>query len=123
MLHSRNFGPKWIQWITLWLHSSQSCININGELTDYFYCKRGIRQGDPLSPFLYILAVDILSKLFYKGRQAIVLQGLGPPCVDDRPITNYHYADDTILFLSAQDKNVENAWWVIMAFETLSGIK
>ena len=76
ILKSRNFELKWIQWITQWLYSSQSCLIVNEGLTKYFYCKRGVRQGDPLSPFLYILAADTLSKLFTKGRNANLVRGL-----------------------------------------------
>ena len=96
---------------------------INGHTTDYFYCKRGVRQGDPLSPFLYILAADTLSKIFYKGRIHNRIVGLGPPCLHNKAITNCHYADDTILFLAATEENIESAWWAMMAFEAISGIK
>ena len=64
-----------------------------------------------------------LAKKNSKGRIANVLKGLGPPCVNNRAITNCHYADDTILFLEAQEHNVEAAWWAMLAFESLSGIK
>ncbi|XP_078150904.1 uncharacterized protein LOC144546233 [Carex rostrata] len=123
ILVSRGFHPTWISWIQSWLVSSQSCLTVNDELTPYFYCKRGVRQGDPLSPFLFILAADTLSRIFNKGNQAQTLQGLGPKCFHDRAITNCHYADDTILFLEARDAVIESAWWAMKAFEALSGIK
>lgn len=75
ILNSRGFSHRWILWMNNWLRSSQSCISINGDLTPYFYCKRGVRQGDPLSPFLFILAADTLSKIFRKGRLAQIIQG------------------------------------------------
>ena len=123
VLKLRGFSDTWINWISAWLHSSQSCINVNGELTQYFYCKRGVRQGDPLSPFLFILAADTLSQLFTKGRHAQLIKGLGPTCQNGYAITNCHYADDTILFLEADPNNVEYAWWTMLVFEAISGIR
>ena len=123
ILENRGFGSTWIQWINEWLISSQSCVNINGDLTDYFFCKRGVRQGDPLSPYLYILAADTLSKIFQKGRHAHSIVGLGPPVDNNLAHTNCHYADDTIIFLQANETNIENTWWALIAFEAVSGIK
>jgi hypothetical protein len=51
---------------------------IIGELTDYFECKRGVRQGDPLDPYLFILAADGLNKMIHKEIRAGHLEGLGP---------------------------------------------
>lgn len=106
-----------------WLVSSQSRVNINGELTLYFFCKRGIRQGDPLSPYLFNLAADSLSKMFQISREQNAIIGLGPPCDHQHAVTNCHYADDTIIFLQATHQNVEKAWWTMMLFESISGIK
>ena len=86
VLHSRGFSAKWTAWISQWLFSSHSCININGTLTSYFPCKRGVRQGDPFSPYLFNLAADTLSKLFQKGRDNNVLEGLGPPCLNKKSL-------------------------------------
>lgn len=123
IMNDRGFGDQWISWMADWLVSSQSCVNINGELTPYFFCKRGVRQGDPLSPYLYNLAADSLSKLFMKSRESGQIMGLGPPCDHQHSVTNCHYADDTILFLQANPRNVEVTWWLMMMFESVSSIK
>lgn len=112
-----------VNWIKPWLHSSQSCISINGELFSFFYCKRGVRQGDPLSPFRFILAADFLSIIFNKDRTQHVIKGLGPPIKHNTSITNCHYADDTILFLETSKQNMEAVRWGTMAFEAISRIK
>jgi hypothetical protein len=54
------------------------CINLNGTLTEYFECTRGVRQDDPLSPLLFIFAAEGLSKLINRGATASLIQGLGP---------------------------------------------
>lgn len=109
-MQSRGFSDKWIAWIKLWLFSSSSCITINGTLTPYFSCKRVVRQVDPLSPYLFNLAVDTLSKIFKSGRDQNILIGLGPFSVNSKAIINCHYADDTILFLKATPHCVSSAW-------------
>ncbi|GJX36378.1 putative RNA-directed DNA polymerase, eukaryota, reverse transcriptase zinc-binding domain protein [Tanacetum coccineum] len=58
ILHSLNFGSKWRSWIRACLHSFRASIFINGNPTCEFSIKRGLRQGDPLSSFLFILVME-----------------------------------------------------------------
>lgn len=123
VLTCRHFPAKWVTWIKMWLTSSQTSIYVNNQMTPYFKCQRGVRQGDPLAPFLYILVADTLSKMFTKCRQQNLIVGIGPPCHNNLVVTNCHYADDTILFLSATLENIERTSWVMKSFEALSGIR
>lgn len=55
------FGEKWKMWIWGCLNSAKASILVNGNPTDEFNTSKGVRQGDPLSPFLFIAAMEGLS--------------------------------------------------------------
>ncbi|GJU23992.1 RNA-directed DNA polymerase, eukaryota [Tanacetum coccineum] len=66
------FGDKWRKWIQCCLHSSKGSIIINGSPTDEFQFGRGLKQGDPLSPFLFLLIMESLHISFQRVVDAYV---------------------------------------------------
>lgn len=90
------FDQRWLSWVDLWLALTKLQILLNGMSGKEIACKRRRRQGGPLSPLMFVLAVEGLNKIFERTRAVGWTKGL-PRC-NNVSVTNVQYADDTLLF-------------------------
>ena len=80
-LHLRGFSPKWCGWVDNILRGGTVCVKINNKIGKYFQSHKGVQQGDPLSPFLFNIATECLSKMVCGVQTSGMLVGLAPDLI------------------------------------------
>jgi hypothetical protein len=102
------------------LTTSSTQILLNGVLGDFMNHQRGLRQGDPLSPMLFIIVMDALNLLILKAAEAGLLQPLS-----SRSIQHWVslYADDVILFLRPSESDIALTLRILHLFKNVAGLK
>lgn len=122
MLSNFGFGNKWIKWIKACVSSAKISVLVNGSPTPEFHPQRGLRQGDPLSPFLFNIVAEALNILLSKAKELGLLKGAQVGS-SGFSISHLQFADDTILFCEANWREVVNIKRILRCFELLSGLK
>jgi len=115
-LQSFGFGPKLIEWIKCIYKNTQSCILNNGHISDFFSLERGLRQGCPLSPYLFILVVEILA---ISIRDNDKIRGI---IINNQECKINQYADDTFLSLQDDQQSLTESFQLINKFSKISGL-
>lgn len=119
-LHHRGFDSKWINWIRTILTSGKTQIIMNGAVGDQISFKRGVRQGDPLSPYLFILVAAILQKTLQCAHTDGLI--LHPLDIQETPPT-LQYADATLILLKGSVKQAMALKELLDSFAIFSGLK
>ena len=114
--NSFSFGPSFIQWIHTFYKNVSSCVLNNGFATSSFAVERGVRQGDPLSAYLFIIALEVLC---VNIRNSNDIRGIK---VDKEEIKLSLFADDLTGFLK-DDLSLTNFLKLIEDYGTCSGLK
>ena len=97
VLKEMGFDIKWRQWLRACIVTASISILVNGVPCKPFKMKRGLRQGDPLSPYLFVMMAEVLNKLLSKAAEIGFFDGIK---VGSREVTLTHlqFADDTLIF-------------------------
>ena len=115
-LKAFNFGDSFIRWFKPFYSNANSCIINNGYTSEYFSIERGVmRQGDPLSEALFVIAVELLAKSLRSNKN---IEGIP---VDGAFILISQYADDTTVFVE-DEQSAEEVFRTLELFKEVSGL-
>jgi hypothetical protein len=119
VLQAMGFGPKWRGWVSILLSTTSSAVLLNGIRGKWYKHYTGLRQGDPLSPMLFILAMEPLQGLF----QVAVSDGLlSPVHLRSATLRISLYADDAAVFLNPVKEEVQVVAEILQLFGHVSGL-
>ena len=116
VLGKSGYGPNFISGIKLLLTERYSCVTLSGHLTNRFKLERGVPQGDPVSAYLFIIAVEVLA---LKLRETKSIKKL---IIDGITIDNALYADDLTIVLADDPASLRAAIRIIQHFGKISGL-
>jgi hypothetical protein len=122
MLYRFGFSDKWIEWIRVCVFADNLSVLVNGSPTKEIHIQKGLKQGDPLAPFLFLIVAEGFSGVM---RRVVELGSFKGIMVGRDPVLISHlqYADDTLCIGEA---SVENLWTlkaIFRGFEMASGLK
>jgi hypothetical protein len=125
LLHRCGFGEKWKAWIEWCILLVRFSILVNGTLEGFLNSSRGIWQGDPLSSLLFVLVMEVLSRMVNATIEQGLLKGfpMGEKVFSDLLFCHSLFADDTLIFSEAHLEQICYLCLILLCFEAVSGLK
>ncbi|GKC04288.1 RNA-directed DNA polymerase, eukaryota [Tanacetum coccineum] len=120
VLQAFGFGPNWCRWIRGTFFSVRASILVNGSPTSEFSFFRGLKQGDPLSPYLFILIMEYVCTFLLSCIADGFFNGIklkGPT------ISHLFYADDAMFIGEWSESNLKSIVTILNCFFLASGLK
>lgn len=107
------------------MSSASFLMIVNETPIDFFQSSKGLRQGDPLSSYLFVLAMEALSQLIVKAKEGGFISGfsIGKRSSGLVEVTHLLYVDNTIIFCETNVEQLRYLNWTLMWFEVIFGLK
>jgi len=121
ILLSMDFPMEFVHWIMLCISTASFSVQVNGELVGFFQSKRGLRQGCSLSPYLFVMSMDVLSKLLDQAASAKKF-GYHSRC-KELSLTHLSFADDLMVLSDGKVRSIDGIVEVFDIFAKFSGLK
>ena len=125
LLNRMGFGLKWREWIKACISTVRFSVLVNGSPVGFFGSSRGLRQDDPLSPLLFLLVMEVLSRILKKTEDSGLLRGfhVGPVNSIRVRISHLLFADNTILFCDASRDQLLAIRLALSCFQAFTSLK
>jgi hypothetical protein len=120
IMRKLGFAAAWIDLIMKCVSTVSYRLKINGDYSEQFKPQWGLRQGDPISPYLFILCAEGMSALLKQAEERREIQGIrvcpGAVCV-----SHLFFADDTLVLLKATKSGAQSLQRILHLYEEVSG--
>lgn len=119
-LKAYHIPAEFTNWVRACACSPSFSVSINGVSSGYFKGRTGLRQGDPFSPILFVMVMNVLSQMLNKGAENGTFQ-YHPGC-EEIKLTHLAFADDLLIFLEGSEASLEGVLRILNDFEQMSGL-
>ncbi len=125
LLERCGFPLKWRRWISYCISTVRFSILINGSLEGFFGSSSGLRQGYSLSPLLFVIVMEALSRMIIKVVEGGLLSSIQVGARDHNMVHVSHllFADDTLIFSDTNPAHIFNLRLLFTLFEAISGLR
>ena len=120
MMLKLGFAVQWVERVMKCVSTVSYRIKVNGDYSNKIYPQRGLRQGDPLSPYLFILCAEGLSALLQKAEEQGRIEGIRV-CREAPRINHLFFADDSLILMRAYKGDAQELKRILQVYETASG--
>ena len=116
VLSAFGFKNDICMWVKSFYNNIRSTVSINGMISDWFEVTRGCRQGDPISPYLFILCAEIMGCMIRENEN---IKGIS---INDKEVKLSQYADDSEILLDGSRQSFEETIQTVQVFGSVSGL-
>lgn len=114
------FCSEWIQLIMKCVSSVSYRLKVNGNLSESFVPQQGLRQGDPLCPYLFLLCDEGFSSLLKEAERTGAIRGVRV-CPNAPSVSHLLFADDSLLLVRANKETTLHLQSILQLYESVSG--
>ena len=125
VMQKMGFGEKWIRWIKWCISIASFSVLVNGTPVGFFQSSRGLRQGSPLSPYLFVIAMEVFSAFLKRAVEGGFLSSCRVKSRSEEGVLISHllFDDDTLVFCKPTQDQLTYLNWLLMWFEAVSGLR